>query len=217
MRTPLGYRGPSWLLEMCGATACYLTCLPAGLLLRFFTLEDLADVVAHDRPAVLRAIRAAGSGPGGFRRAGGNGQVLADTAKPTADAGGGKAAGWAGPLPGQPDIGGEVAGEVQLGVGGDDEPGPAVGGGRVPQFGRVQPRVCPRNRNVRSISKRRRNACQDRFTPSSVAAARADHSQTGSASRHPGRWPTCSRMRVPSTTGSSPSWSSQLPRCSSRR
>jgi Helix-turn-helix of DDE superfamily endonuclease/DDE superfamily endonuclease len=39
-----------------------LTCLPAGLLLRFFTLEDLADVAAHDRPAVLRAIRAAGSG-----------------------------------------------------------------------------------------------------------------------------------------------------------
>ena len=52
-----------------------------------------------------------------------------------ADAGGGEAAGRAGPLPGQPDVGGEVVGEVQLGVAGDDQPGPPVGGGRVAQLG----------------------------------------------------------------------------------
>src|SRR5450756_277862 len=37
-------------------------------------------------------------------------------------------AGRAGLLPGQPDVGGEGPGEVQLGVGGEDQPGPAVGG-----------------------------------------------------------------------------------------
>ena len=36
--------------------------------------------------------------------------------------------------PRQPDVCGEVAGEVQLGVGGDDDPGPAVGGGRVAEL-----------------------------------------------------------------------------------
>jgi hypothetical protein len=40
----------------------------------------------------------------------------------------------AGPLPGQPDVGGQPAGEPELGVGGDDQPGPPVGGGRVAQL-----------------------------------------------------------------------------------
>jgi hypothetical protein len=53
------------------------------------------------------------------------------------------------------------------------------------------------------MSKRRRNACQARFTSSSRVPAWDDHSQTGSAARCPGRWPTWRRMRVPSTTGSS--------------
>jgi hypothetical protein len=52
-----------------------------------------------------------------------------------ADPGGSKAAGRAGLLPGQPDVGGEVAGEIQLGVAGEDEPGPPVGGGRVAELG----------------------------------------------------------------------------------
>lgn len=53
--------------------------------------------------------------------------------------------------------------------------------------------------------------------PRRVAAklGRKDHSHIGSASRWPGRWATLSRMRVLST-GSSPSWSCQAPRCSSR-
>ena len=83
---------------------------------------------------VLRALRAAGAGPGGFRRAGGNGQVLADAPVAPADAGGGEAAGRARLLPGQPDVVGESAGEVQLDVGGYDEPGPPVGGGGVAEL-----------------------------------------------------------------------------------
>ena len=163
------------------------TSLPAGLLVRFFALDGFADVVAGGGALVLRAGRASGAGPGGFRRAGGNGQVLADAAKPAADAGGREAAGRAGLLPGQPDVGGEVAGQVKLGVGGDDEPGPAVGGAGSRSFGRVQPSCCFRNRKVCSMSNRRRNACQARSTSSSLAPARDDHSQSGSASRQPGR------------------------------
>jgi hypothetical protein len=45
-----------------------------------------------------------------------------------------------------------------------------------------------------------------------VAAVVEDHSQTGLGSRSSGRYCTCSRMRVPSMTGSSPSWSAQQPR-----
>jgi hypothetical protein len=37
----------------------------------------------------------------------------------------------AGPLPGQPDVGGEGPGQAALGVAGDDQPGPPVGGGGV--------------------------------------------------------------------------------------
>jgi hypothetical protein len=90
--------------------------------------------VAGGGAAVLRAGRAAGSWFAGFRRAGGDGQVLADAAEPAADAGGGEPAGLAGLLPGHPDVFGERPGEVQLGVAGDDQPGPAVGGGRVAEL-----------------------------------------------------------------------------------
>src|SRR5271165_6920885 len=116
------------------ALACYLTCLPAGLLLGFLALDGLADVVAGGGPLVLRCGGPSGPGAGGFRRAGGHGECLADAAKAPADAGGGEAAGLAGLLPGQADVGGEVAGEAELGVAGDDQPGPAVGGGRVAEL-----------------------------------------------------------------------------------
>ena len=59
-----------------------------------------------------------------------------------------------------------------------------------------------------AMSKRRRNACQVRSTASASVAARDDHSHSGSGLRSPGRWPTASRIKVPSTTGSSPSWPS---------
>ncbi|HEY3735453.1 MAG TPA: hypothetical protein VGL63_16210 [Streptosporangiaceae bacterium] len=38
-------------------------------------------------------------------------------------------------LPGQAQVGGKLAGEAELGVAGDDQPGPPVGGGRVAQPG----------------------------------------------------------------------------------
>ena len=100
------------------------------------SLDGFADVVAGGGPAVLRSGRAAGTGPGGFRCAGGDGEHLAEVPVAAADAGGGEAAGLAGLLPGQPDIGGEIAGEAELGVAGDDQPGPAVGGMRVADLGR---------------------------------------------------------------------------------
>ena len=117
-----------------GFLACCLTLLPAGFLLGFVSFDGLAHVVADRRVPVLRSGRAAGAGFAGFRRAGQAGQCLADVPEPAADPGGGQPAGRAGPLPGQPEVGSEAAGEVQLGVAGQDEPGPPVGGGRVAQL-----------------------------------------------------------------------------------
>jgi hypothetical protein len=57
-----------------------------------------------------------------------------DGPEPPADTGGSEPAGKAGPLPGKPLIGGQAAGEPELGEGGQDEPGPAVGGGRIAEF-----------------------------------------------------------------------------------
>jgi hypothetical protein len=84
---------------------------------------------------VLRSWRAAGSGFAGFRRAGQAGQRLADVPEPSPDPGRGQAAGRAGPLPGQPEVGGEGADEAELGAAGQDEPGPPVGGGRIAELG----------------------------------------------------------------------------------
>jgi hypothetical protein len=98
---------------------------------------------------VWRFCRRRGGWPGGgsSSRAGGRGLVCRVSARwpdragsggcygPAADPGWGQAAGRAGPLPGRPQISGEMAGEVQLGVAGDDEPGPPVGGGRVAEPG----------------------------------------------------------------------------------
>ena len=98
-------------------------------------LTVFADVVAGGGVTVLRAWRASGAGLAGFRRAGRAGQCLADVPEPAAHPGGSQPAGRAGPLPGQPDVIGEVASELELGVAGDDQPGPPVRGGRVPQLG----------------------------------------------------------------------------------
>ena len=54
-------------------------------------------------------------------------------------------------------------------------------------LGRVQPRTCLKNLNMCSISKRRRNACQARFTSAAEVPAREDHSHSGSGLRSPGR------------------------------
>ena len=75
-------------------------------------------------------------GPGlpGFDAPGQIGQCLADVPEPAADPRGGQQAGRAGPLPGQPQVGGQAPGEAELGIAGDDQPGPPVGGGRVPEL-----------------------------------------------------------------------------------
>src|SRR6266851_7274107 len=115
-------------------SACYLILLPAAFLFWLVSLDGLAHVVAGGRAAVLRSGRSAGSGSAGFRRAGQTGQCLADVAEPAADPGGGQPAGRAGPLPGQPEVFGESAGQPELGVAGDDDPGPPVGGRRITQL-----------------------------------------------------------------------------------
>ncbi len=94
--------------------AWYLTLLPARFLAGLVSLGGLAHVVAGGRAVVLRSGRAAGAGFAGFRRAGQSGQCLADVPEPAADPCGGQPAGRAGPLPGQPDIGGQAAGEASL-------------------------------------------------------------------------------------------------------
>jgi len=104
--------------------------------------------LSSTRPANHHGALAAGEGTGQprnrlferhrfarFRRAGRIGECLADVAEPAADPGRGQPTGRAGPLPGQPDAGGEVAGQIELGVAGDDQPGPPVGGGRVAEPG----------------------------------------------------------------------------------
>jgi hypothetical protein len=112
-----------------------LTCrlLPGVLCLACLTV--LADVVAGGWVAVLGAGWPPGSGFAGFWRAGGAGGHRADAAKSPADSGGGEPAGRGGAFPGAAQVGGERAGEPELGVAGDHDPGPAVGGVRVADFG----------------------------------------------------------------------------------
>src|ERR1035437_1075266 len=70
---------------------------------------------------------APGSGSVGFRRTGWCAQGWAESLKPSADARGCELGGVAESFPGQALVVDEPAGQAQLGVGGDDQPGPAVG------------------------------------------------------------------------------------------
>src|SRR6516165_1588736 len=81
--------------------------------------------------AVLRPCRAAGAWLAGFWRTGGAACCRADVPEVPADPGGREPPGRAGPLPGQPQVGGEGPGQAELGVAGDDQPGPPVRGGGV--------------------------------------------------------------------------------------
>src|SRR4249920_4193322 len=85
--------------------------------------------------AVLRAWRAAGTGLSGFWRTGRAGQGRADVPESPADPGWGQPARRGGPFPGQAQVIGQWPGEAELGVAGDDEPGPPVGGGGVADLG----------------------------------------------------------------------------------
>jgi hypothetical protein len=81
--------------------------------------------------AVLQAGRPAGTGFAGFRRSGSAADLRADVPEPPADPGRGQAPGRRGAFPGAAQVGGQWAGQAQLGVAGDDDPGPPVRGGRV--------------------------------------------------------------------------------------
>src|SRR3954447_16910918 len=70
---------------------------------------------------------ASGTGSGGFRSVGGQGDVWAEVSKPAADPGRCQPTRPDRFLPGSAQVGGERAGETQLGVGGDDQPRPPVG------------------------------------------------------------------------------------------
>ena len=164
-------------------SACYLTLLPARFLAGLVSLDSLAHVMAGGRAPVLRPWGAARSGFAGFRRAGQIGQRLVDVPEPPPDPGGGEAARRAGPLPGQPQVCGEVAGKIALGVAGDDQPGPPVGGGRVAEPGPGPPQDLLENLNVCSAMIPTRQAAQvrssnrapqARLSPSSCQLAPGD-------------------------------------------
>src|SRR5215469_6683032 len=90
----------------------------------------LDHVIARGLGAAA-AFGAAGSGSGGFRRAGRGAGYRGQAGEIAADAAGGEPAGLAAAFPGQAVVPGEGAGQAQLGDRGDDDPGPAgeLGGG----------------------------------------------------------------------------------------
>jgi len=92
--------------------------------------------VAGCGAAVLRSGRPSGAGLAGFRRTGRAGQPRADVPKPAADPGRGQPARRGGPLPGQAQAIGQWPGLAELGVAGEDEPGPPVSSLRVADLGR---------------------------------------------------------------------------------
>jgi hypothetical protein len=73
------------------------------------------------------AFGASGTGCLRFWWTGWGAQCWLKSAKSPSDAGGGEPAGFALSFPGQAQVVDEAAGQAQLGVGGDDEPGPPVG------------------------------------------------------------------------------------------
>lgn len=83
-------------------------------------------------------------------------------------------------------------------------------------LGWVQPRVCLNSRKVCSRSKRRRKTCRAPVDVPSSAPVFEDDDHTAGAARSFDKRSTSIRINVPSTSGSSPSWSSQAARWVSR-
>src|SRR5215207_383506 len=92
---------------------------------RFSVIANLERRVA-DSGAGGPALGPAWGAPRGFRRGGRRPQHAQQARKPPADPVGRQLPGRAGPLPRQPLIGDELAGQAQLGVGGDHQPGPPL-------------------------------------------------------------------------------------------
>src|ERR1039457_5831446 len=104
----------------CWVLACRLTFLFLDIPVRHVRFRVLPDVVAGGRAAVLRTWRAPGSGFAGFRCTGRRGGLRADVPEPAADPRRGEPARRGGFLPGAAQIAGEMPGEAQLGMAGDD-------------------------------------------------------------------------------------------------
>ncbi len=79
------------------------------------------DGVVRCWPSVAAAGWASRTGVGGFRRAGGKGDLRAEAAKPAADPGRGEPFGRGGSFPGPTQIIGAASGKPKLGVRGDDD------------------------------------------------------------------------------------------------
>src|SRR5450759_2955163 len=73
------------------------------------------------------AFRSSGAGRVGFWRTGWCTDGCSKSTKSSSDASRGELAAITGPFPGQSDVFDEAPGQAELGVGADDEPGPAVG------------------------------------------------------------------------------------------
>src|SRR5215471_1784994 len=111
--------------------ACRLTCLLRAADVGRVVAASSFHVVTAGRVAVLGSGWAAGAGLAGFRRAGWGGCCDAEAAKSAADSGGGEPPGRGGPFPRQAQVVSQRPGEPELGVDGEGQPGPPVGGGRV--------------------------------------------------------------------------------------
>src|SRR3954454_25239739 len=93
--------------------------------------DVLADRVMRCRSAVAAAGWTSGPGVCGFRRMSRKRDLRPEAAKPAADPGGGEPVRGDRAFTGSASIIGVAAGQAELGVRGDDQPGPAVAGGRV--------------------------------------------------------------------------------------
>jgi hypothetical protein len=117
------------------ASACSLTCAFAPCFERSFSSGGFPRVMAGCGAAVLRSWGPSGAGLAGFWCTGQAGQGRADVPESAADPGGGEPSRRGRAFPGQAQVVGEGAGEAELGVAGDDQPGPPVGGAGVADLG----------------------------------------------------------------------------------
>jgi hypothetical protein len=129
------------LLDQAPDHALVLVCAPPGygktsLLADGRPLRVGGRAGGRDRWRPRRTSRAGLSGTGQRRRtacagdagcaAGPDSAPSAEVPEPASDPRGGQPVGRGGSLPGAAQVGGQRAGESELGVGGDDDPGPAV-------------------------------------------------------------------------------------------
>src|SRR6266704_2840563 len=102
--------------------------LPVGWRVCFVAVAGFLGYRVAGCRAAGGAFGPAGTGPGGFSDTGGAAQAGPDVRKPAADPAGWQGSGRVGPpFPGAAQVGGERAGEQQLGERGHDQADPPVG------------------------------------------------------------------------------------------